>query len=133
MRWLAIGVLVYVVAITVMVAVGAAQVMDGSNLHWFLRDLLFAVLAAAALVWAARETTGGKPARSRPALALIGAGAAWAALGIVDMHFLMLFEIAHGQLLWDTVFHGAGFWVVTGGLVLLHRSSANRATVTSAQ
>jgi hypothetical protein len=124
LRWSAMGVLVYVAAITAMLAAGVAEATDDSALHWYARDLVFALMAALAVIAAARGRRTQRAVDSavnQTAWALIGVGAAWAALGLVDMHLLWLFEVAHGQLLWDAVFHGAGFWAIAGGMFLLHQ------------
>lgn len=134
LRWWAVGVVTYVAFLAVLLRTGAAEPIDDSGLHWFLRDLSFAVLAAAALVLAARRPTATRPPpvatpfRGSTAFALIGAGAAWTVLGLVDMHVFMLFEIANGRLLPDAFFHGAGAWALVGGAYLLQRpASDNRA------
>ena len=131
-RWYALGAVFYIAVVTALLAVGAADVLDGSNLHWFMRDLLYALAAAAGLLLAKRKITGRRPASNQPALALIGAGAAWMVLGVIDQHALVLYEIAHGLPLWDAVFHAAGFWAILGGVLLLHRASTGRSTLGSA-
>lgn len=130
-RWCALGAVIYIAAVTALLAVGTANALDGSSLHWFMRDLLYALSAAAGLVLAERKITGRRPASNQPALALIGAGAAWMVLGAIDQHAFALYEIAHGLPLWDAVFHAAGFWAILGGVLLLHRSSMDRATLGS--
>ena len=88
--------------------------------HWFLRDLLFAVLAAGGLADGPRaKSTARQPARSRPALALVGGGVAWTIARHRDMHVFAMFEITHGESLHDPVFHAAGFWAVVAGSLLL--------------
>lgn len=131
LRWWAAGVVTYVAFLAVLLRTGAAEPIDDSGLHWFLRDISFAVLAAAALVLAARRPPATRrppaatPFRGSPALALIGAGAAWTLLGLVDMHVFMLFEIANGRLLPDAFFHTAGVWALVGGVYLLQRPASD--------
>lgn len=127
LRGAAVGVVLYVASVTALTATGAAEPLDASGLHWFLRDLLFAVLAATALVLAARDRGRAPAKRQRAAYAVAGAGAAWTVLGIVDMHVFMLFELAHGQLLWDAVFHTAGVWAMCTALLLARRPLATGA------
>jgi uncharacterized membrane protein len=72
-------------------------------------------------VLAGRANGDRPPTHHHHAFALIGAGAAWLALGIVDMHVFALFELAHGRLLWDVAFHSSGSLAIATGLLLLHR------------
>ncbi|MBI4896738.1 MAG: hypothetical protein HY827_00020 [Actinobacteria bacterium] len=125
-RWGAIGVAFYVSAITALLACGAASALDDSGAHWLMRDLSFAIVASFALVISERMAKDRRRALHRPTLALIGVGAAWTVLGFIDMHVFGLIEIAHGAMLWDAVFHAAGFWAVIGGLLLLNRREMTR-------
>lgn len=122
MFWTAIGALVYVAAVTAMLKLGAADRLDRSDLIWYLRDAAIAVIASSAIAIAVRSPGYRLQTSDRRALSLIGAGLAWLALGIFDQHVLLLFEVAHGLLLWDAVFHAAGVWAIAGGFLLLNRS-----------
>jgi hypothetical protein len=58
-------------------------------------------------------------ARRRPAArALVAAGLAWCALGVVGMHVLGWFAWAESSLLADTAFHSSGLWVAAAGLTI---------------
>ena len=121
-RWSAIGALSYVAGVAVLRATGPADGLADPAISWFARDLLFVACAVSGLWLGGRGAGGRLPAARSRALALVGAGSAWLVLGLVDMHVFGLFEIAHGQVLWDAVFHGAGSWTIVAGLVLLQRS-----------
>ncbi len=124
-RWFAFGVVAYVAMVTALLGVGAGESIEGSGSRWFVRDLTFAILAGVAMSIAARGPAV-CPVDRRLALVLIGAGTAWTVLGLIDMHVLMLFEIAGGWMLPDVVFHAVGVWSLVGGVYLLQRSKAGR-------
>ena len=120
LRFAAAGIVLYTAALALLLAVGAA---DGgtTDAGWITRDLLFAALAVIALV-VARHAAGSEPSprgRERLACGLMGVGAIWLELGLLDMHLFGLFELAHGALLWDAVFHGAGAAAFVAGWALL--------------
>ncbi|HVK27916.1 MAG TPA: hypothetical protein VM575_06230 [Nocardioides sp.] len=96
----AYGAAAYALAIAVLRATPVVRTLDGP---WAARDVALVVLAVAALV-AGLSRRG--PA-SRPAL-LLGAGAAWTELGLVDMHLLGLFELRVAALPLDLLLHGSG-------------------------
>lgn len=120
LRFAAAGIVLYAGAVALLLAVGAA---DGgaAAAGWVMRDALLVALAVAALL-VARSWRGSEPSphgRERLACALMGAGAVWLELGILDQHLFGLFEIAHGSLAWDAVFHGGGAAAFVAGWALL--------------
>lgn len=96
----AYGTAAYALAITLARATPLLRTLDGP---WPARDVAVVLLAgtalAAGLVLRAQ--------RSVPAL-LMGAGAAWTELGLVDMHLLGLFELRVAVLPLDLLLHGSG-------------------------
>jgi hypothetical protein len=101
------GVAGYAVAISLACATPLVRTLEGA---WVARDVALVVLAALALTcFLALRTSA--DTTSRPAV-LVGAGAAWTELGLVDMHLLGLFEFRVAAVPLDLVLHG-------GGLVLL--------------
>lgn len=110
----AVGVAAYAVFVPMLGAVGIAQALVPGFAMWVARDLALGALAVAAVMLAKagpmlprdRETAG---------WALLGAGAAWGPVGLIDMHVLGMFEIAHGSMGWDVVFHGLGSLAALGG------------------
>lgn len=120
LRFAAAGIVLYAGAVAVLLAFGAA---DGgaAAAGWVMRDALLVALVVIALL-VARSWAGSEPSphgRERLACALMGAGAVWLELGILDQHFFGLFEIAHGSLAWDAVFHGGGAAAFVAGWALL--------------
>ncbi|KRB80412.1 hypothetical protein ASE01_02765 [Nocardioides sp. Root190] len=101
------GVAAYAVAISLARATPLVRTLEGA---WLARDIALVVLAALALTGSLALRTSTSPT-SRPAV-LVGAGAAWTELGLVDMHLLGLFEFRVAALPLDLLLHG-------GGLVLL--------------
>lgn len=135
LRGAALGVLVYVVAVTILQALGVIESAATSNAEWLARDAAFAVLALAGLLIAARgesdptATTNSHPAAARTAAALlIGGGVAWTLAALVDMHLFGMFEFAHGETLHGPVFHSVGFWAVVAGSLLFNRIEDRSAT-----
>lgn len=59
-----------------------------------------------------------RPAATRHpvATALVVAGFAWFAVGIVGMHALGWFAWADGSLVSDTAFHASGLWIAATGV-----------------
>lgn len=135
LRGAALGVLVYVVAVTVLLATGVVEAAASSEAEWIARDAAFALLALFGLLIASRgERPAAQPARpanARPvrtaAALLVGGGVAWTIAAIVDMHLFGMFEFAHGEALHDPVFHAVGFWAVVAGSLLFNRADARRA------
>ncbi|HET9564974.1 MAG TPA: hypothetical protein VFP27_10855 [Mycobacterium sp.] len=93
---------------------GIAQTLVPGFAMWVARDLALGALAVAGVMLA----------KARPVLpldresvgwALLGAGAAWGPVGVIDMHVLGMFEIAQGAMGWDVVFHGLGSLAALGG------------------
>ena len=110
----AVGVAAYAVFVPMLGTVGIAQTLVPGFAMWVARDLALGALAVAGVMLAKagpmlprdRETAG---------WALLGAGAAWGPVGVIDMHVLGMFEIAHGAIGWDVVFHGLGSLAALGG------------------
>ncbi len=110
----ALGVAAYAVFVPMLGTLGIAQPLVPGFAMWVARDLALGALAVAGVMLAKarpvlpldRETVG---------WALLGAGAAWGPVGVIDMHVLGMFEIAHGAIGWDVVFHGLGSLVALGG------------------
>jgi hypothetical protein len=120
LRFAAAGIAFYAGVIALLGIAGAADGSAGAT-GWILRDALFVVLAVMALI-VARSCAGSAPSprgRERLACALMGAGAVWLELGLLDMHFFGLFDIAHGALVWDALFHGAAAVAFAAGWALL--------------
>lgn len=117
LRYGSLAVLAYLAAIAVFVALGLADVR-GSALTWGLRTVVFLSVAAATWRMAGRVRLWGLD-REQAAWALIACGLTWFELGFIDMHVFRLFDIAHGSLWWDLVFHSSGPLVVSCGSLLL--------------
>ena len=118
-RGAAVTGIVYLVFVSGLIAVGAAQSREDDVAAWAARSLIVAVLAIDALIRTSAGQTGGAGA------ALMGAGTAWLVLGLVDMHVLRLLDVAHGSPVWDGVFHGLGSALfVAGWLLAGHRPRA---------
>lgn len=96
----AYGAAAYALAIAVLRTTPVVHSLDGP---WVARDVALVVLAAAAL--AAGLSRRGPAAR--PAV-LLGAGAAWTELGLLDMHLLGLFDFRVAALPLDLLLHGSG-------------------------
>lgn len=120
LRFAAVGTAVYTAAVALLLMAGAA---DGaaSTAGWLRRDALFAALAAAGLLLARHWSHGRSPlsGRERIACGLMGVGAIWLELGILDQHVFGLFAISHGSLGWDLAFHGIGTLAFVAGWALL--------------
>ncbi len=97
---IAYGTAAYALAITLARATPLLRTLDGP---WLARDVAVVVLAGAALV----AGLALRSPRSAPAV-LVGAGAAWTELGLVDMHLLGLFELRVAVLPLDLLLHGSG-------------------------
>lgn len=70
-------------------------------------------------------------ARKRAGWALIAVGAAIFELGVLDMHLFGVIQIAHGNPLWDIVFHNVGPALALAGTFLLLRAGAGRGVTSS--
>ena len=121
LRFAAAGAAVYAAAVPALLALDAAHDHPTPAVGWLVRDLFLALFVVAALVvarrWAGSESL--PRGRERLACALMGAGAVWFELGILDQHVFGLFHIAHGAVLWDAFFHGAGAVAFLAGWALL--------------
>jgi len=102
-----------------------------------VRKAWFAVMPGEAATAAVFAPPARRPAPGSPALALdlpavratsttrsagralVGAGLAWFALGVVGMHVFGWFAWAEGSLLTDTAFHSSGLWAAATGAALM--------------
>ncbi len=117
LRGVAYAIAAYVVSVAVLVVGGAASKSAGEG-WWILRTVLFALVAAVALL-AARGADGvvirgGE--LTRLGAAMLGGGLIWLALGELDMHVFGLFEFTDHSI--HTLFHGAGEVAALVGIAL---------------
>jgi hypothetical protein len=126
LRGAAVGVLVYVVVVTLLLATGIIEAAASSDAAWVARDAALALLALAGLLISAHGDAVAPHSVRTTATALVGGGVAWTVAGIVDMHLFAMFEFVHEASLHDPVFHAAGFWAVVAGTVLLHSAETRR-------
>jgi hypothetical protein len=106
----------YVLFVYGLAATGIAHTNPGP---WALRTAGIVVAALTALAVAARFAD---TALAQPSVWLIGAGAAWWVLGLIDMHVFGLFDI-RGGLPADLAFHGSGAVLIVVGAVAFVRTS----------
>lgn len=99
----AYGTAVYAAVVAVLAATPLVRTLDGP---WLARDVALVLLAAGALAAGLALRAGSAPA------VLVGAGAAWTELGLVDMHLLGLFDFRLAALPLDVLLHGGGLVVV---------------------
>ena len=122
------GIGVYLVAVMVLLWTGAAQSV-GAPLAWILRTGCYlGLLLAAVCLSRPRQRLD---ARKRAGWALIAVGAAIFELGVLDMHLFRVIQIAHGNPLWDIVFHNVGPALALAGTFLLLRAGAGRGVTSS--
>ncbi|WP_157095341.1 hypothetical protein [Hoyosella altamirensis] len=116
----AVGSAIYILSLQLLFALDAAQRLTDGTIGWGTRTVVFVMIAVAA-AWIGRHW---KSAHAGDLIvsALAGSGIAWWILSYVDMHMLMLIDIAHGSLAWDLVFHGVGV-VLTGAALIWSASS----------
>ncbi|CAM3886610.1 hypothetical protein SMNI109538_18195 [Smaragdicoccus niigatensis] len=112
----AVNSLLYVVFVVGLIDTGVAIGNDGP---WALRTAGFVIAALIALFLAARTADA---THRHPAVWLIGAGAAWWLLGLVDMHAFGLFDI-RGGIPADLAFHGSGAVLIVVGAIAFVRTS----------
>lgn len=114
-RPLAATVLAYALLIHLLASAGLARVETAGIGGWLLRDAALAAAMTAVLVLGRRRTA--------TALALVGVGALWFALGVVDMHVLSGFEFQAVPLVLDAAFHLSGWWlaVAAAGVAFVQR------------
>lgn len=115
----ALNSLVYVVFIYGLVESGIAVSDNGP---WTVRTAGFVIAALAAFVIAARSADAAHRSPGQPAVWLIGAGAAWWLLGLVDMHVFGLFDI-RGGIAADLAFHGSGAVLIVVGAIAFVRTT----------
>ena len=124
----AVGASIYALAVAMLLYLGAADQAAEPAIGWWTRHAVVVALAAAALA-GEHFLRGGESrlaGRARLSSALIGAGGAWLALGVLDQHAFDLFAIAGGSLAWDVVFHGVGSVAIVAGWALTPTSPALR-------
>jgi hypothetical protein len=102
-RPLAATVLAYALLIHLLAASGLAQVNPSGIVGWIVRDAVLAVVAVGLLLLGRRRVAA--------APALVGAGALWFALGVIDMHLFAGFEFDSIPLALDAAFHLSGWWL----------------------
>ena len=102
-RPLAATVFAYALLIHLLASAGLARIETAGIGGWFVRDAALAAVMAAVLVLGRRRTA--------TALALVGVGALWFALGVIDMHIFAGFEFQAGLLALDAGFHLSGWWL----------------------
>jgi len=114
-RPLAATVLAYALLIHLLASAGLAEVDPPENGGWVVRDAALVAVALGLLVLGRRRTA--------TAPALVGVGALWFALGVVDMHVLTGFEFHAVPLVLDAAFHLSGWWlaVASAGVALVQR------------
>ena len=107
---LAYGLLIHLLALT-----GMAQVQPAGIGGWVIRDAVVAAVLLSLLVLGRRRTA--------TATALVGVGALWFALGVIDMHVFDGFEFHAVPLVLDAVFHLSGWWlaVAAAGVAVVQR------------
>jgi hypothetical protein len=114
-RPLAATVLAYAVLVHLLAAAGLARVEPTGLAGWVVRDSILAAAALGLVVLGRRRTA--------PAPALVGVGALWFLLGILDMHVLAGFEFRTVPLVLDAAFHLSGWWlaIAATAIVLVQR------------
>jgi hypothetical protein len=127
-QYFAAGIALYLVALMVLLWTGAAQSVGGP-LAWGVRTGCYlGLLLVAVRLSRPRQRLD---ARRGAAWALIAVGAAVFELGVLDMHLFGVIEIAHGNPLWDIVFHNFGPALALAGAFLLLRAGAGRSVTSS--
>jgi hypothetical protein len=114
-RPLMVTVLAYILLIHLLAASGLAQVDPVGSVGWIVRDAVLAVVAFGLLLAGRR--------RVATAPALVGVGALWFALGVLDMHLFAGFEFDAIPLVLDTAFHLSGWWLAmaAAGVAVVQR------------
>lgn len=102
-RPLAATVLVYALLIHVLAGTNLAEVAVAGIGGWVARDAVLVAAAFAVLILGRRRTD--------TAPALVGVGALWFVLGLLDMHALAAFEFNAVPLVLDVAFHLSGWWL----------------------
>jgi hypothetical protein len=122
----ALGMTIYVVAVTVLLWTGVAQ-NTGSPLGWIIRTGCYIALILAAVRLARSSVRSDTPRDASWMVIVIGA--VFFEFGVLDMHAFGLIQIGHGDVLWDIVFHNFGpALALVGALVLLRKDVGRRAT-----
>ena len=114
-RSLAATVVAYLLLIHLLVAMGLGQVAQSGIGGWVARDAALAAVALGLLAVGRRRTA--------VASGLVGVGALWFALGVIDMHVFYGFEFRAVPLALDVAFHLSGWWlaVAAAGVALVQR------------
>jgi hypothetical protein len=138
LRYCALGIAIGTVATPLLVWTGIAE-NTATIGAWLLRTAAYLILAAAALALSRAVVVGRWIAG--PGWLLIVVGAVVFETGLLDMHAFRLFEIDHGDVAADIVFHNIGpALALIGAGVLLYGFAgrtmtsrrSSRSTVTSA-
>lgn len=118
-RALAATVLAYLLLTHLLVALDLARIALPGIGGWAARDAAFAAVATGFLVLGRH--------RAATAPALVGVGALWFALGVIDMHVFAGFEFGAGALALDAAFHLSGWWlaVAATGVAVVQRRQDN--------
>ena len=114
-RPLAATLFAYALLIHLLASAGLAHVDPSEIGGWVVRDAALGAVALGLLVLGRRRTA--------TAVALVGVGALWFALGVVDMHVLTGFEFHAVPLVLDAAFHLSGWWlaVAAAGVAFVQR------------
>lgn len=129
LHYAAFAVFGYVAVVALLLLLGGASSRPSAAIGWPARTSVLLTLCGL-LVLLARTRASAPDLRW--ADALMGAGGSWFLVGLVDMHAFGLYVIAHGDLVWDVLFHGAGTTALAVGWALralgTPRSAERRAT-----
>ena len=114
-RPLAATVLAYALLIHVLVSADLAGIEPTELGGWVVRDAVLAAVAIGLLMLGRF--------RAATAPVLVGVGAMWFILGVIDMHVFAGFEFRAAPLVLDTAFHLSGWWlaVAAAGVALVQR------------
>ena len=114
-RALAATVMVYALLTYLLVFTGLAEFNQDGIAGWFVRDAVLAAVALGLLFLGRRRTA--------TTSALVGVGALWFALGVIDMHVFGAFEFHSVPLVLDAAFHLSGWWlmVAAAGVAVVQR------------
>jgi hypothetical protein len=128
LHYFAAGTALYLVAVMVLLWTRAAQSVGGT-FAWVARTgcYLGLLLTAVGLSRSGQRLDAWRGV----GWALIAVGAAIFELGLLDMHLFGVIQIAHGNPLWDIVFHNFGPMLALAGAFFLLRAGAGRSATSS--